>query len=427
MSPEMTFWQYRISLTFLLLFLVVFLPLGNNKRRMVLWLAGCFLVTAVMDYAFFFWGEHKVPVFHTLAEIVVIQSVPFAIGKYKDFRSMFVGFTAAVYVLAGNIACSALYLAGAGLAVNLVCQCAIHSLLIAFLAWKIRDSFRESLKDSRIGWGPLCMIPALFYTAVYAVSVWPADLYRQPENLLGVCSILALMVISYIMIFQTFTRVKREGEQKRSISYLENYARRIKFEADLIQEKEREAAILRHDLRHYSLLIRSYLDEGQGDKVRELLGELDEQINETRTVRYCENLAVNGIVAHCAKQAEKEGLRFEADLEIPQKLRVNEFEFATVAANLLENAVNAASGAEEPFRFVKISARGVKGRLILGIENGCRQTLELSGRTGLPISEGGEGHGYGMQSVQAFARKNDALFDFEAEDHIFKVKILFEI
>lgn len=175
MNAALMFWQYRISLSFLLIFLLFFLSLRDSRKKIGACLVLCHGITGALDYLFFIAGEGTGnPVFHTLVEIVVIQATPFLISRYRDFRAMFVGFTAAVYVLAGNIACSMLYIAGAGLAVNLVCQCAIHILLLGILVWRIRENFLESLKHSELQWGQLCLIPALFYTAVYATSMWPA-------------------------------------------------------------------------------------------------------------------------------------------------------------------------------------------------------------------------------------------------------------
>lgn len=429
MNPEMMFLQYRISLLFLLAFLVCFLSLRENKKRAAVYLIACYAITGGMDYLFFFTDAyHGIPVFHTLAEIVVIQAVPFLISKYRDFRAMFVGFTAAAYVLTGNIACTMMYLLGTNMIVNIICQCAIHLILLGLLIWRIRESFLDSQENAKLQWGAFCLIPALFYTAVYASSMWPANIYEQPENLLGVVAILVLMVVSYIMIFQTFANARQEEDQRRSLVYLENYANRLKSEADLLQEKEMEAAVMRHDLRHYSILINSCLEEGREEEIRELLKAWNEQIAASKTVRYCENLAVNSIVAHCAKRAQELGLRFEADIEIPQKMSVNEFEFATVVSNLLENAIDAAAEvSEESRRFVKITAGGVKDKLILNITNGFEKEPRISRITGLPVSEGGRGHGYGMQSVRAFAKKTEAVFDFQTTDHIFSAKLLFSI
>lgn len=425
----MIFWQFRVSIIFLLAFVAVFLPLRYGKRMTGLILFGCFLVTGVLDYFYLIVKQNEVfPVVLTVTEIVVVQITPFFISRYRDFRAMFVGFTAAAYVLAGNIASSILYLAGFSLVVNTVCQCIVHALLLGVLAWKIRESFLISLKNTDLQWGKLCLIPAMFYVAVYTISMWPANIYRHPENLVGVCCILVLMVSSYIMIIQMFVGLKQEEELKRSVEYLENYASRLKSEADTIQEKEMEAAVIRHDLKHYSILIHSYLEEGRKEEIRELLKELNEHMNEMRAVRYCENLSVNGVVSHCEKQAKKQGIRFEADIEVPQKMQINEFEFATVVSNLLENAVNAAGLVkDERLRFVRISAWGIKGQLFLHISNGCAREPEILESTGFPVSNGGERHGYGMLSVQAFVKKNNAMFDFASEDQVFHVKMLVNI
>lgn len=410
MNSIMMFWQYRISLLFLLGFLVFFLPLCNNKKEIVLYLSLCYMITGVMDYLFFFTDVcNGIPVYHTLVEIVVIQAVPFLIGRYCDFRAMFVGFTAAAYVMAGNIACSVMYLLGANMAVNIIGQCAIHLIVLVILIWKIREGFLDSLEDTELHWGSLCLIPALFYTAVYACSMWPSNIYRQPENLLGVCAVLALMVLSYIMIFEIFSNARQEGEQKRSIGYLENYAKHLKYEADLIQEKEMEAAVMRHDLRHYSILINSYLEDGREKEIRELLKEWNEHISMNRSIRYCENLAVNSIIAYYVKRSEELGLRFETDTQIPQKIGIDEFEFATVVSNLLENAVNAAAEAKEDSqRFVRVTAGRVKNKLILNVTNGFLKEPHISRLTGFPMSDAGRGHGYGMQSVRAFVKKTEA-------------------
>lgn len=110
MNPVMLFWQYRISMLFLLAFLAVFLPLRDNKKKIAGYMAACYIFTGLMDYRFFFTDAYYgLPVYHTLAEIVVVQTVPFVVGRYRDFRAVFVGFTAAAYVLAGNIACTVMH------------------------------------------------------------------------------------------------------------------------------------------------------------------------------------------------------------------------------------------------------------------------------------------------------------------------------
>ncbi len=429
MIQKLMFGQFRIAILYILIFLGFFLPSRYERRKTILILAGCFLFTGAMDYRYLIEKQNgRISAVFTLAEIVVLQSTPFIIGKYRDFRAMFVGFSAATYVLGGCVVSSVLYIAGAGVMASLLCQTVFQTALLGLLVWKIRDGFLGSQESGELQWGKLCLIPAMFYAAVHTVSMWPSNIYEIPSNLVGVLCIVGIMIISYIMLFEIFERNRRDGELRRGMEYLENYASRLKHEADAVWEKEQEMAVMRHDLRHYSILVNSYLEEGKKQEIRALLQEMDEHIGRTRTVRYCENLAVNGILNYCARQAEEKGIAFQGETEIPQRMGLNEFEFATVVSNLLENAVNAADLVEEPGRrFVRISARGIKEKLILEISNGCVKEPELSKLTGYPLSEGGARHGYGMKSVRAFVEKNGAMFDFNVEKGIFYVRMLVNI
>ncbi len=429
MNPSASFWQFRISMFFVLCFMAVFLPLIQSKKKIAAGLVVCYGITALMDYLYFVvGGGNGNPLIFTLTEIVAVQAVPLTISRYHDFRAVFVGFTAAVYVLTGNIVSTTLLLTGVPFAVNFICQCLIHIVILFILAWYIREPFMEYLTNRDLPWGEMCVIPAMFYTAIYACSMWPANIYRQPENILGVTVILLLMVVVYIMIIKVFTTMKQQGENERRLESLEQYAKRLKIETDSLQEKEMEAAVLRHDLRHFSILINSYLEEGNEEKIRELLDELNERAALTKPVRYCENLALNGIIARHAALAKELGLRFKVEAEIPREMSINEFEFATVASNLLENAVNAARDAQDRMlRFVEMTACCAGSQILLTIKNGCETEPEISQKTGLPISEGGAGHGYGVRSVRAFVEKYGAVFDFEVKNQIFLAKLLIPV
>lgn len=423
---DFLFWQFRLSIGFLLLFDAFFLPPRYGKKITAFILAGAFAFSGMIDYfCFEMVGSTKVPMWITEAEIVILQFMPFCVCKYRDFRAMFTGITAAVYIMAGNILGSTLYIFGSELWVCVVSEILVHVLLLLIFVRYIRKEFLLILDDSSIGWGWLCLIPALFYAAVYAVSQWPSNVYENPENLLGIYCILALMVCSYLLIIRIAVQVKKEEELLRSMQHMEVYTERLKYEADVVQEKERETAVLRHDLRHMTVLISTYLDENNTEAVRELIGKANSRIEKMKPARYCQNLAVNGILTHCASMAQKKKVSLSIQAEIPQQLWVDEFEFATVVSNLLENAVNAAGEAEEASgRSVRFKAGITKDNMILEIRNHYGKKPEISKVTGLPLSSGGKGHGYGLRSVAAFAKKNDALFDYEIKDDLFFVRLL---
>ena len=133
------------------------------------------------------------------------------------------------------------------------------------------------------------------------------------------------------------------------------------------------------------------------------------------------------MVAFHAKEIEDRGIRFEANLDIPEKLACDQTDLAIVISNLLENSLNASeaiprdiAGGEEA-RFIRFSAQS-DNRLLMSIENPVRGTVEFDGE-GNPLPKV-EGHGLGTRSVLAFAERNHALVDYRIRDDVFIVRII---
>lgn len=418
-----------ISMAFLLAFLLLFLPLRYRKAATACLAAACFALTALIDYAcIFVWGRQSCQIFCTLAEIAVVQVTAFILSRERDFRTLFTGITAADYVLAGNVAGTLVSMRGTHLLAAGLVQAGVHAGFLAYLVCRTRSEYLEVMKRGEIEWGRLCLVPALFYAAVYCIAEWPVNMYDVPKNALGVALILILMTVSYVLIFRLVRQIYREEELKYNCDYLELCADGLRREAEARREKNMQMAILRHDERHNASLVAAYLDAGETDKIRELLHEINRALDETCAMTFCENVALSGILSNAAGLAEKNGVDFRCEAVVPAELSISEFELAAVAANLTENAIRAAAalpaGRE---RYVKFSAHPVKSQLIVEVSNPYGEKIELSPQTGLPVSERGEGHGYGLRSVRSFAEKNGALFSYDTEDGVFSVRLLFPL
>ncbi len=106
---------------------------------------------------------------------------------------------------------------------------------------------------------------------------------------------------------------------------------------------------------------------------------------------------------------------------IPRQLPVNEYEFAMVLANLLENAVFSTKNASLSEKSIDAKIHCVKEYLLIDMENECEQEVRFDSVTGLPKSRRGKGHGLGMQSVQAFCDKMGGTIDCYCENNRFRI------
>ncbi|MEE1098724.1 MAG: GHKL domain-containing protein, partial [Alistipes sp.] len=84
-----------------------------------------------------------------------------------------------------------------------------------------------------------------------------------------------------------------------------------------------------------------------------------------------------------------------------------------VIANLFENAIHASQNLEVGDRLIDISIRENAKRLLIRIENPCREKMTFDESL----------YGVGIRSVIAATNKYEGMYDFSAENGIFSAKI----
>jgi sensor histidine kinase regulating citrate/malate metabolism len=237
--------------------------------------------------------------------------------------------------------------------------------------------------------------------------------------------LLVVMILSYRLVMELLRSQERDNWLKANNEILNAYAHGLKQQIERTAKAQETLSILRHDIRHRANLVQYYLSEGNLDAVSEMFAQVNEKLDETIERRYCADAALNWVLSSSAQKAADRQIRFECSADIPPLNETMELEFGTVVLNLLENALSAAAelpAAEQ--RFVEFSVHPVKGQAFLRMENSYCGTLAFSPVTNLPLSGKGEGHGYGLRSVLAFARMHQATFSCTAEGGVFHTRLL---
>lgn len=425
-----TFIEYRISMIFLLLFMIIFMPLQYSKVKTAFICVGCFALTGLLEYIDIMYqvvGLGSVVI--TFFEIIIVQATALLLCRYRDCRAVFTGITAADYVLIGNMIYAMIQINLGTYVIPIIITIIVHTLILILLISMLRYRFISELESRAKGWGLLMIIPALFYCTVYTLAIWPSNIYSNSTNELAVVLVLVLMVLIYIMIVTSFYVQRAEGENRGNLEFLRTYSNGLKREIEAVKQLEETTALMRHDMRHEYMLISTYLDAGETDKIYELINKLNEDLEVSKRESFCDNISINGILNLCSQKAKDKHVKFICKADVPETLEnFNEFELATVISNLLDNAIEAASlGEEDSNSMVSIKVFPVKNQLLLEVTNTFVGEYEFSQVSGLPLSRKGEGHGYGLRSVKTFADKKNALFQCGVENGLFRVKLMTNI
>lgn len=416
--------SYMMSHVFFLVFVYLFMVHRYSKKKTLFICFLSFLFTTVMsqlklnlfpDSALFYF-------FTTLTQIIAAQLTGLLISEKRDSRTLFVGLSASNYVVIGSIIAPILYVFTDNVILALAGNLLAHVILLLVLYFNIRNFIvkfcERDLEKSR--W-EICLIPIFFYCSLSSIAFFPFTLYEHHENILPILFLIITMLVSYVVVLRYLDSETKQVEEYWKNVMFESYIKGLESQNYLVEQSERNLKILRHDMRHYSLMINSLLEQGEYEEIKNITGHINEVVNENKVKHYCENLIVNAILLRLAEQAEALDVELHLDVQVPKQVAVNEYEFAMILANLLENAVIHVTHAPPSKRYVDAKIHCTNKFLLIDMENECTQEVHFDSITGLPKSRRGKGHGLGMQSVQAFCDKMGGTIDCYCENNRFRI------
>lgn len=243
----------------------------------------------------------------------------------------------------------------------------------------------------------------------------------DPDLLLlfGVLSLLVVLLYVYVGI--SFHSLGKRVDAERDALTLRLQVEEAQSNIALLRSSQESAAFYRHDLRHHLMLIRTLLDNGAIQQLRDYLDEVQQEVDNSTPRRHCQNDAANLLISAFITKAESAGVRLVADTQIPHSLPISNPELCTLLSNALENAIHGAvSAPAEVEKLVRLMVRQTDGKLLLSVENPYGGEVAMV--DGLPQSNRA-GHGMGTRSMKMIVKNYGGLSTFEAKDGIFTVRI----
>lgn len=194
-----TFHEYRFSYIFLMIYLMTFLYLRYSWKKTFGIAFLSVVLTTIIEYERFMAPVPHITsqVVSTLLQIVIVQLTALAMAKYRDFRAIFVSFSCATYVIAGNVFGSMIFHktkdAGLGL---LVCVL-VDILNYLILHRLLRRPVILEQKRRQDGWMFMCIVPALFYLVELVLFIQQIRAYDSPGIVIAGVLVLVIMAVSY--------------------------------------------------------------------------------------------------------------------------------------------------------------------------------------------------------------------------------------
>lgn len=225
-------------------------------------------------------------------------------------------------------------------------------------------------------------------------------------------SLLILVIERFLLVW-----VKDLEEKENTERFFEEYKRQSAITQQSMDLVNRKC----HDMKYqiHSLL------EGKVD--RNYLEEMKQAIAIYDSRLKTGNEYLDVILMEKSLQCEMKGIDLTVMIDGKELDFLEHGDLNSIFGNLLDNAIKHLSAKEErENRFIRISSKEQKGMLLVRMENYCTAELRFD-KDGLPVTteRDTDYHGYGVKSVKKTAEKYGGNTDFNLEENLFSVTLLF--
>lgn len=192
---------------------------------------------------------------------------------------------------------------------------------------------------------------------------------EKTRTLAALCAADVLLVSAVLLLFWLFKRIDAVSRQERKEKILVQ-------EYQLALERQTQAEQYQQEIRTLEEKMTALLDRLSRliavGRTGDAVSELEQSISEVQKVRRPEiqrNLLVDYLLAGLEKRCALSGIRLRTEIDLSSNIGIDDVDFCTILSNLMDNAVNAASEANEGKRFLDLNIHRNGNILFIGCEN----------------------------------------------------------
>ena len=269
-----------------------------------------------------------------------------------------------------------------------------------------RDKVLNS--DAPVFWRTIWMIPA-FTTAIVMsfTSDFQAEKVRSFRFLFARVLLLLCIFVVYSILLDALDSIRRQAVLAEQAEVQEQLLNLQRMQHEHLLQYNEEVKAARHDLRQHLNVIRAYLDQHDIDGLKDYLTAYEKSLPPDIRQTFTKNFALNVVCTHYAEEARKYGIGYDVELDMPERLSMNESEVCALLGNLLENAVEACQRVRCSAPFIRVRGAWEDGHIVFAVDNACEQ--EPAWKDGRLLSSKRAGcFGAGTWTIQRTAERSGA-------------------
>ena len=304
-----------------------------------------------------------------------------------------------------------------------VARCLVYLLMIPLALFLRHYNFDEY--ETLPGSGLMLIVAGdASILALHVVeSIWAGRDYRINVILAGAYSCMLVMVLVTIHAMHSMCAEQSE------ILALQTERQRLLSEREHLKMTEsnlEDLRCMRHDLKNQYAYMRILLQEKRYGELDSYFDQVSENLPPQLKFIDCGNRSMNTILNMEMSKAKNAHIAVTHQLVVPPVLPFGDDDLCAIIANLMDNAIEATVGTENPT--VHLSIYPHKSYLFIMCRNATSLKKLERGRRGLRTTKGDEQlHGYGTKIVRKTAEKYNGCAEYYLEDGYFEAKVMLDM
>ncbi len=203
-----------------------------------------------------------------------------------------------------------------------------------------------------------------------------------------------------------------------------------KYQRDLIDTHYQEIETMytkmrgwRHNYRNHIQVMKALAEKGDIEAIKDYLNKLDEDLTTIDLVVKTGNTMADAILNSKISLAKSKGIKVKVDAHIPIKLKMSELDLCVILGNLFDNAIEANLPLPEDERLIRVYMDMKNTQLYIPFTN-FTASGKLAKEANLFKTTKGDGHGFGLVSIDSIIEKLDGYISRNSEDGAFTTEIL---
>lgn len=205
-------------------------------------------------------------------------------------------------------------------------------------------------------------IPVLTAAVFWQMTCGTVDRLTGVFLCAGVMALNLCVFYLYHILLKNYVQLREQDVYKQQTIAYQN-------QLDVIMETQGRVRALRHDMKNHVLALEGLARGSEPEKLIEYLESMEEFMGNPCERVYTANEALDSLLNFKLRKAGEELKRVEADIVLPENMRLGSFDLNVIVGNLLDNGAAAAMETDE--RFLKLSMGMENGVLFLFMVNSC--------------------------------------------------------